>query len=101
MSDLTEDQRRDLLEHYMSTEPEIYVHRHPYLVSVNYIADPNYVSFYAVSMRTHWCGAKTLVPRDQWEQMNNGLCMAYLLNNVLDSLEEGIKRSGGKIDAAK
>lgn len=94
----TEDKRRDLLMHYLETESTIYVDRHPYLVSVWYTLDD--VQFMAVSPRIQKVAAITKVPIDQWEKIDNGLCMAYLVNCVLDSLEEGIKITGGCLDNA-
>jgi hypothetical protein len=93
---LTEIQRRELFHHYADTEPIIYVDRHPYLVSVAY-DNPDAICFYAVSQRTTECGAITMLPRDQWEKIDNGLCMAYLLNTVLASLEDGVRHTGGRL----
>lgn len=93
---LTETQRRDLFHHYLVTEPIIYVHKHPYAVSAGY-DDPDYVCFYAVCKKSGDCGAITKLPRDQWEKLDNGLAMAYLLNTVLESLEDGVIHTGGRI----
>ena len=95
----TEDKRRDLLTHYLSTEPDIRVNSQTYNVSVAY-HDLQYVLFYAVSKFNQRCAAITKVTRDTWEKIDNGLSMCYLLNTVLESLESGVKKTGGYLDPA-
>ena len=87
---ISEEQRRDLLYHYMSMEPTVRINALDYHISVEY--GNWYVVFYAVCKRLHALGAMALVTKDTWNMIDRGLPMAALYNVVLDNIEKSLER---------
>ena len=84
----SEQERRDLLFHYMSMEPTIHLNAMEYTISVEY--GHWYIVFYAICKRLHEIGAMALVTKDTWKMIDRGLPMAVLYTTVLQSLESAI-----------
>ena len=93
---MNESDRRNLLRNYMETEPEIFVNCEPYKITVAY-EHPDYIIFFATSLFQRTVGAITKVVRSTWEAIDCGLKMAYTYNIVLETLEMGVKQTGGSI----
>ena len=85
---ITEEERRNLLHHYMLTEPQIRYNLELFDVSVSF--GQWYVVFYATCVRHHRVGAMALVTMDTWQKINQGLPMAAVYNCVLESLEDSL-----------
>lgn len=92
---ITETQRRDLLQHYMAMEPELYLNTETYKLSVEY--GQEYIVFYATNVRQHKVVSMALVTKDTWQMIHKGMPMAYLYTTVLERMEsdllEGIECS--------
>lgn len=85
---ITEEERRDLLHHYMLMEPRIRFNLETFDISVSF--GQWYVVFYATCVRHHRVGAMALVTNDTWKGINKGLPMAAVYNLVLEALEDAL-----------
>ena len=85
---ITEDERRELLHHYMLMEPRIRFNLETFDISVSY--GQWYIIFYATCTKHHRVGAMALVTMDKWKGIHKGLPMAAIYNCVLESLEEAL-----------
>lgn len=89
---MTEEERRNLFHSYVLLEPEIWINNTQYLVSEHF--QEGGVHFYAVNARFHTLGAQAFVPPECWQSCGTGLSLAFLYNEVLNTLEIGCRHSG-------